>query len=339
MAFSFSDFAPASAPHQYGEQPVVAALDIGSNSFHLVIARYVDGDFQFLERQKQQVRLADGLDSHGCLSGAAIKRAMACLDQMAEQVSAYQPAQVRAVATHTLRTASNAEQFLQLAVAHFPVPIEVISGIQEAKLIYQGVAHLSNIRRPALVIDIGGGSTEFIIGADFQERQLRSCPVGCINLTKRFFSNGKIDPSRMIQLVETTQQLIAPFRDKYINMGWQHCLGSSGSIKVIDKMLKAQGYRKRIITLEHLLATGEQLMSFTSLDQIQMPGLDAERATILPAALGILIAAFKSLGIEQMTYSRGALREGLLYSVAQQHFAQFQQCPPPQQPLTGVVDG
>lgn len=322
MASSLSDFAPANAPEQNTEQPVIAALDIGSNSFHLVVARYVEGDFQFLEREKQQIRLAAGLDQHSRLSEAAIERAMVCLEQMSQLVQKHQPVRIRAVATHTLRVAKNAEQFLQLAKKRFPVPIEVVSGIQEAKLIYQGVSHLSDVRSPALVIDIGGGSTEFIIGANFQERQLRSCPIGCINLTKEFFANGKINKRRMIKLVEKAEHLIAPFRERYTKLGWEQCLGSSGSIKMIDRILKEEGYRKRTITLEHLLTIGEQLLAFDRLDEIRLPGLFADRAAILPAALGILIAAFKSLGIDQMTFSRGALREGLLYTMAHQHLLQ-----------------
>lgn len=309
------DITAENLPDKTREHAVIAALDIGSNSFHLVIARDVGADFQFLERDKQQIQLAAGLNSDNELTPDTIKRAMGCLDQFNRLIDLYQPTEIRAVATHTLRIASNAEAFIKKASKHFPAPIEVISGTEEARLIYQGVSHLSQVRDSVLVIDIGGGSTEFIIGDNFTERQLRSCPVGCVNLTKEFFGGGKLNKRRLVKLVQAVEKKLKPFRGKYIKLGWEQCLGSSGSIKMIDRMLKEQGYCKRTITLEHLLAMVEQILDFDRLEDICLPGLLPERAMILPAAIGILIAVFKSFGIEEMSYSRGALREGLLYSM------------------------
>jgi len=306
-------------PTQCRQPFIVAALDIGSNSFHLVIARQVDGDFQFLERNKQQIQLAAGLNSKNTINSKTIDRAMACLEEFSKLIRHYQPTQIRAVATHSLRVANNAEEFLLRAQQHFPASIEIISGTQEAQLIYEGVAHLSDIHDQLLVMDIGGGSTEFVIGSDFHAKQLRSCPVGCINLTRQFFPDGTLSRKRFDNLINAAQQQLTPFSEQYIKLGWTQCLGSSGSIRMIDRILKKEGYRKRTITLEHLLTIADHILAFDKLNDIKLPGLWPQRKTILAAAVGILIAAFRSLRIEQMNYTRGALREGLLYSLINNH--------------------
>lgn len=305
----------SSAPCGTLHASTLAALDIGSNSFHLVIARRVNTDFQFLEREKVQIQLAAGLNHKNELEATTVDQAMKCLNRFSEVIKRYQPDATRAVATHTLRIASNSKQFIKAAQNHFPVPIEIVSGTEEARLIYQGVAHLSNIREQTLVIDIGGGSTEFIIGADFKELKLRSCTFGCINLTREFFPDGVITKKHYRRLIDKVYDEVDTFRASYLQTGWRHCLGSSGSIRMIDRILKERGYRKRTITLDHLIDMKNELLSFETLDQISMPGLTEDRTAILPAAVGILIAVFKSLGIEHMSYCKGALREGLLYSM------------------------
>lgn len=302
-------------PAQFNRSSIIAALDIGSNSFHLVIARQANGNFQFLERAKQQIQLAAGLDQGNNLNAETIDRAMICLTEFSKLIHQYQPAQIKAVATHTLRIANNAETFLGRAKECFPTPIKIISGHEEAQLIYQGVAHLSNIQDRLLVIDIGGGSTEFVIGSDFHAQLMHSTPVGCINLTQQFFPDSKLNRERLFNLVDAVEHQLAPFCEQYVQSGWTQCLGASGSIRVIDRILKEDGYRKRTITFEHLDNICDQILAFDRLQDIKLPGLLPERAAILPAAVGILMAAFKSFGIEQMNYTRGALREGLLYSL------------------------
>lgn len=296
--------------------PVVAALDVGSNSFHMVIAKRVGNDFQILERPKQQVQLAAGLDADSNLDEAAFKRAYQCLDEFAAYLEGVAPENIKAVATHTLRIAHNADEFLKGALKHFPVPIRVISGLEEARLIYQGVVHISDIHRQVLVVDIGGGSTEFAIGREMVEKQIHSAPIGCVNLTKRYFADGRLSLRRFGDIEREVARELEAFRDEYLKTGWELCLGSSGSIKSIMQILKEDGFQKRSITLEHLLNLKEQILSFQTLTDVSLSGLQENRAEILPAAIAMLIAIFKSLEIQRLEYSRGALREGLLYDTA-----------------------
>ena len=298
--------------------PLFAALDIGSNSFHMVVARRVGNDFQILESLKQQVQLAAGLDAKFLLDKASIKRAISCLNEFRQYLAGVPEKNVRAVATHTLRVSQNTEQFIAQAAEAFPAPINVISGIEEARLIYKGVAHISDLPQQILVVDIGGGSTEFIIGSDFAERRLRSQPIGCVNLTKTFMADGKLTNSRFLKMVDFAEKGIEKFRSEYLRTGWELCVGSSGSIKTVSRILKAEGYHKRSITIDHLLNIRQRILEFEELADIEIEGLNPSRATILPAAVAILIAAFKLLEIERMEYSRGALREGLLYDMIAQ---------------------
>lgn len=309
------DIAIQKPSNKTSEQPVIAALDIGSNSFHLVIARHVGTAFQFLERDKQQIQLAAGLSDDNELTPATIKRAMGCLDRFSRLIDRYKPTRIRAVSTHTLRVANNAGAFVRRAREHFPAPIEIISGKEEARLIYQGVSQLSQIRDSVLVIDIGGGSTEFIVGDNFTERQSLSCPVGCVNLTQEFFPEGKLDKRRFAQLVQAVENKLSPYREQFVNSGWERCLGSSGSLRMIDRILREQGIGKPTVTFEFLLKMVDRILMFDHLDDIRLPGLLPERTRIFPAAVGLLVAAFKCFGIEEISYTRGALREGLLFSM------------------------
>ena len=315
MQLPLKDPSAESLPINSEENPVLAALDIGSNSFHIVVARRVGTDFQILERLKEQVQLAAGLDKDLVLDDAATKRAIKCLDNFSGLLKDIPPENIRAVATHTLRVAQNADGFLAKAAKHFPVPIQVISGTEEARLIYKGVSHISDIKRQMLVMDIGGGSTEFVIGSEFKEKRLCSQPIGCVNLTKTCLGDGKISNSRFIQMVERSEKEIEKFRKAYLKTGWELCLGSSGSIKTVSRILKAEGYNKRSITIDHLFNIRERLLDFKCLEDVGIEGVVPARARILPAAVAILIAAFKLLEIERMEYSRGALREGLLYDM------------------------
>ncbi len=295
--------------------PVLAALDIGSNSFHLVIARRVGKDFQVLQRLKEQVQLAAGLDENLVLDRFATKRAMHCLDQFSAHLANIPIENIRAVATHTLRVATNADAFLKAATGHFPVPIRVVSGTAEARLIYRGVAHISDIERQVMIVDIGGGSTEFIIGANFTEQSLRSTPMGCVNLSRTYLADGKLSGKRFNRMVAAAEQEIQPFRKAYLKTGWDLCLGSSGSIKAVARILKAEGYHKCSITLDHLLDIRQRILQFKCVSDISIEGLPPSRSKILPPAVAILIAVFKQLEIDRMEYSRGALREGLLYEM------------------------
>ncbi|WP_354625287.1 hypothetical protein [Psychromonas sp. MME2] len=170
----------------------IAAIDLGSNSFHMVVAKVNDQDLQLVSRHKQRVRLGDGLDEHKHLDEAAMQRGLECLAMLAERLQGFEPHNVRIAATHTLRQAKNATLFLRRALEILPFPIEVIPGTEEARLIYLGVAHTQPQADSMLVVDIGGGSTELIIGNGFEPVLVNSTPMGCVNYSNRFFKNGKL---------------------------------------------------------------------------------------------------------------------------------------------------
>ena len=293
--------------------PFFAVLDVGSNSFHMVIAKRIGENFQIVKKSKHQVQLAAGLDAELNLDQAAFTRAYQCLDDFSGHLEGIIPENIKAVGTHALRVANNTHEFLKGALDHFPVPIRVISGLEEAHLIYQGVVNFSEIYHQVLVIDIGGGSTEFAIGKGRLEQQVHSVQVGCVNLTKKHFADGEISSARFIEIEQEVTQAIEPFRNACLKTGWELCLGSSGSVKSIMRILKKGGFQKRGITLEHLLKIKEQILAFNLLSDIKLPGLQENRAEILPAATAMLIAIFRSLNIECIDYSPGTLKEGLLY--------------------------
>ena len=186
----------------------IAVLDIGSNSFHLVVARIISGTVQIVHKMKQKVRLAEGLDKNNYLSEEAIERGLQALSVIKASLQGFEPKSVRIVATFTLRQAKNANHFIEKAKSVFPFPVEIIAGQEEARLIYNGVAHTNNLEGRNLVIDIGGGSTEFIIGEKFQPIILRSLDMGCVSFTKRFFQSGKIKKKQFekTKAVRTTKR-------------------------------------------------------------------------------------------------------------------------------------
>ncbi len=308
----------ASVPSR--EVTKVAALDIGSNSFHLVIARIVAGSVQILHRVKQKVRLADGLNNQNILSDEAIQRGLIALEACKESMQGFEPDTVRIVATHTLRRAKNAVDFLNAARKILPYPVEIISGVEEARLIYQGVAHTSATSGKRLVIDIGGGSTELIIGKTFEPILMRSIQMGCVNYSNQFFHDGELTPEAFNKAITAAQQEIEIIMDKYMRMGWKVCFGSSGTIRTIaDLQTEVFGSDTEEsapnITLDRLLKLIKHCCTFKKIKKINYNNLSEDRKPVYPAGLAILTAIFKSLRIEEMEYSPAALREGVLYEM------------------------
>lgn len=295
----------------------VAALDIGSNSFHLVVARIVAGSVQILHRVKQKVRLADGLGKDGILSDEAIQRGLEALQECKESLQGFQPDTVRIVATYTLRKAINAGRFISEARKILPYPIEVISGVEEARLIYQGVAHTTVTTGNRLVIDIGGGSTEFIIGEDFDPLLMRSVTMGCVSYTKQFFEDGELKPKYFSKAIVTAQQELEMIADKYCAMGWEQCIGTSGTIKTLAavqaELLGTETDNK--ITLSGLKALIDHCCEVGRISKIKLSALTEDRRPVFAAGLAVLTAIFESFDIEEMEYSPAALREGVLYEM------------------------
>ncbi|CAH0524844.1 exopolyphosphatase [Vibrio hippocampi] len=302
-------------PTQETEIKHVAAIDLGSNSFHMVVAKVVGQDLQLVSRHKKRVRLASGLDAHNNLTNTAIERGLECLAMFAERIQGYEPENVRIAATHTLRIANNAHIFLQRAREVLPFPIEVIPGEEEARLIYAGVAHTQTESNSKLVIDIGGGSTELIIGQEFEPILLNSTQMGCVSYTERFFANGKLSSKNFSKAILSARQRLEALAPRYKKKGWEVALGSSGTIKAIREVLIGIGYEDGIITSKRLAKLIEKLCEFDSIDVISLTGLTPERKPVFAAGVAILSAIFESLKINELFFSKGALREGLLYEM------------------------
>lgn len=199
----------------------VAAIDLGSNSFHMVVAKVLNQDLQIVSRHKQRVRLALGLDTQNNLDNASIERGLECLAMFAERLQGFEIGHVRIAATHTLRIANNAHIFLQRAKTILPFPIEIIPGEEEARLIYSGVAHTQTESNSKLVVDIGGGSTELIIGEAFTPKLLNSTQMGCVSYTKKYFANGKLTTKNFSKAILSAQQRLEALSPRYKKSGWE----------------------------------------------------------------------------------------------------------------------
>ncbi|KLV07700.1 exopolyphosphatase [Photobacterium ganghwense] len=293
----------------------IAAIDIGSNSFHMVVARVVGQSLQIISRHKQRVHLASGLDAQQNLDQAAIQRGLNCLAMFAERLQGFPPENVRIAATYTLRQARNAHVFLKRAEALIPYSIEIIPGTEEARLIYLGVAHTQPDNGRKLVVDIGGGSTELVIGEGFHPLIAYSKHMGCVSYNKLFFPKGKISSKRMAAAQLAAQQKMESIANTYMRAGWQTAIGSSGTIKAIREVLIGMGHQDGVITPERLALLIEAMLKVKQADELDLPGLTDDRKPVFAAGVAILSAVFKSLDIEEMIFSDGALREGLLYEM------------------------
>ncbi|KGT92470.1 exopolyphosphatase [Erwinia typographi] len=292
-----------------------AAIDLGSNSFHMVIARVVDGAMQVLGRLKQRVHLADGLDHNNVLSEEAMQRGLNCLALFAERLQGFSPANVTIVGTHTLREAVNAEDFLRRAADVIPYPIEVISGNEEARLIFMGVEHTQPEKGRKLVIDIGGGSTEMVIGEDFEPRLVESRRMGCVSFANLYFPGGVISKENFRRARLAAAQKLETMTWQYRLTGWQYALGASGSIKAACEVLLAMGEKEKLITPERLEILYDEVIKYKSFDALSLPGLSDERKAVFVPGLAILSGVFDALAIRELRLSDGALREGVLYEM------------------------
>ncbi|EKO3565107.1 exopolyphosphatase [Vibrio metschnikovii] len=293
----------------------IAAIDLGSNSFHMVVAKVVEQDLQLISRHKQRVHLALGLDEQKNLDHASIERGLACLAMFAERLQGFKVENVRIAATHTLRQANNAHLFLQRALEVMPFPIEIIPGSEEARLIYLGVAHTQPQADSMLVVDIGGGSTELIIGKGFEAELVNSKQMGCVSYTERFFTNDKLSKKKFAQAILSAEQKLESMASKYRKKGWQRAFGSSGTVKAIHEVLIGLGYDDGVITQERLHKLVDKLCESNQIADIQLTGLTDDRKPVFPAGVAILTGVFNALKIKEMHFSDGALREGLLYEM------------------------
>jgi exopolyphosphatase / guanosine-5'-triphosphate,3'-diphosphate pyrophosphatase len=295
---------------------LLAAVDIGSNSFHMVVARYVLGQLRVVDKLREMVRMGEGLDGRGGIHPVVLQRALDCLQRIGQRIGSLPPHRVRAIATNTVRQLRTPQVFLLPAETALGHAIELVSGREEARLIYLGVGFGQPPEsHQRLVIDIGGGSTEFIIGRGVDALERESMQMGCIATTRRFFDDGKLTPRRwrngLLEVSAEFQQFAAAYRAR----GWEEVLGSSGTIKSIGQVAKAMKLGRGGITRTALDAIRDAALDCGSIDRLDLPGLSDERRPSLPGGLLVLQAAFNELELSAMQVSDTAMREGILYDM------------------------
>ncbi len=295
---------------------LIAAVDLGSNSFRLQVGRVIGNQIYSLDSLKEPVRLAAGLDAQRALDEPSQARGVEALARFGERLRGFPADAVRAVATNTLRVAKNAASFLSRAETALGIPIEVISGREEARLIYLGVAHsLPNLRSQQLVVDIGGGSTEFIIGRNFAPRHLESLYMGCVGFSLRHFPGGRVDKASMKAAELAARKEIQTIVHAYRKTGWEEAVGSSGTAKALVDLLEMNGLSAGGITADGLDKLTAMLLRAGDAGRLRLEGLRADRVPVLPGGLAIMSAVFKEFGLERMIFSEGALRLGVLYDL------------------------
>ena len=294
----------------------VAAVDLGSNSFHMVVARNVGGELTMLDRNREMVRLAAGLDERSRIRPEAAERALGCLRRFGQQVYDLPRESVRVVGTNTLRRARNGEEFLAAGRRALGHPIDVISGIEEARLVYLGVARSLGVdTNRRLVVDIGGGSTELIVGERSSPLRMESLYMGCVGSTITHFPEGEITWGNWLRAYIAALQELEPVAARFRRLGWEEAVGSSGTIRAARDIVRASGWSDRGITLASLHELRSVLLKAGHVSKIKLPGLSDERAPAFPGGAAILLAVFEALGIERMEVANGALREGVLYDL------------------------
>ncbi|MBZ0091818.1 MAG: exopolyphosphatase [Sulfuricellaceae bacterium] len=298
------------------EYPTLAAVDLGSNSFRLEVAR-VEGDQVYpLDSLKETIRLAAGLGRDNMLGDDAQTRALACLKRFGERLRGLPQEAVRVVGTNTLRVAKNSAAFMERAEGALGFPIDIIAGREEARLIYLGVSHclpLSDEKR--LVVDIGGGSTELITGQRFASHTMESLPMGCVSYSQRYFPDGRITPAALAEAELAARTEVRGMLADFSSGQWERAYGSSGTARALAEIMEANGFSAQGITAEGLSRLREALLKAKDGSKLQLAGLRPDRVPVLPGGFAIMSAVFAELRICEMFLSSCALREGVLYDL------------------------
>jgi len=294
----------------------VAAVDLGSNSFRLQVARVVDDQIYPLDSLKDTVRLGAGLGADKTLDQDTINRALASLGRFGERLRGLPRDAVRAVGTNTFRVAKNAQEFLQQAEDALGFPIEIIAGREEARLIYLGVSHgLPASSDKRLVVDIGGGSTEFIIGTGLKPQQMESLYMGCVSYSQRYFPDGKISKGALRQADLAARAEVQAIAGEFSTDHWQQAIGSSGTAKALAEIMQMNGYSDNGITSEGFSRLREAMLKAGDCSKLQLAGLRPDRVPVLGGGFAIMAAIFAELNIASMSVADTALREGVLYDL------------------------
>lgn len=300
---------------QQQNNTMFAVVDMGTNSFHILVAEMVHGQIRTLDKMSEKVRLGLHLDEHHQLSKEGQAIALDTLSGFAQRISNVPVTARRAVGTSALRSAKNVRGFIKKAEVILGCPIDIVAGREEARLIYLGVAHTLSDNVQRLVVDIGGGSTELILGKKFKPMFMESLHLGCLNYQQKYFPQGKITKKSFENAEMAARQEFLSIETAYKKQGWDEVVGSSGTIRAIEQIIIASGLSHDGISKDALTALKEQVLAFENCEALDLPGLKADRKYILPSGLAIASALFKEFDIERMIYSDGALREGVLYEM------------------------
>jgi exopolyphosphatase / guanosine-5'-triphosphate,3'-diphosphate pyrophosphatase len=302
--------APKSVPD------VLAAVDLGSNSFHMVVARYTHGQLVILDRLREMVRLGAGLEADGRLNKDVSARALACLERFGQRLRDMRPDSVRVVGTNVFRRARKKEAFVERAREAIGHPIEIVSGIEEARLIYSGVSHtMSPGPGRRLVCDIGGGSTEIIIGEGLEPLELESLQIGCVRLSEEFFADGRLSQKRMQRARVAARQAIEPYQAAFRRRGFDEAVGSSGTVRAIGDTIRELDPSAVDIGADGLERIIHELSALEHIRDLKMNAITDDRKLSFAGGVAILAEVFEQLGIETMRVADGAMREGLLYDL------------------------
>lgn len=298
------------------EFSTLAAVDLGSNSFHCQIGRVVGDQVYPLDSLREPVRLGAGLTKDKRIDEDTQERALACLKRFGERLRGFDRRAVRAIGTNTLRVAKNSPAFLKKARAALGFPIEVVAGREEARLIYLGVSHeLPASREKRLVVDIGGGSTELIIGSGYRPQKLESLFMGCVSYSLRYFEDGKIAKGAMKKAELAARNELQPIVAKFSRGNWQQAVGSSGTVRSLAEIIQLNGFGEDGITPAALDRLRSHLIKIGDMDRVELAGLKPDRVPVFPGGLAILNAVFSELDIDSMAVAEGAMRQGVLYDL------------------------
>jgi exopolyphosphatase / guanosine-5'-triphosphate,3'-diphosphate pyrophosphatase len=295
---------------------VLAAVDLGSNSFHMVVARHSHGQLVIIDRLREMVRLAAGVAENGRIDKDVAARALACLQRFGQRLRDMHADSVRVVGTNALRLAHKKQAFLERAREALGHPIEIIAGMEEARLIYAGVAHtMPSEPGKRLVADIGGGSTELIIGEGLNPLELESLQMGCVSWSERFFRDGKISPKRFERARLAARLELEPVQAEFRTLGWDNCAGSSGTVRAIGEVIRALDPAAPTITPAGISRAIEYCVDAGHTRELTLEPVTEDRRPVFPGGLAILAEIFSVLDIGEMRIAEGAMREGLLYDM------------------------
>ncbi len=295
---------------------VIAAIDLGSNSFHMVVANNHNGRLKIVDRIREMVRLSAGLSESQQLNKKAAERALACLERFGQRLRDMHADSVRAIGTNALRRAKDTSGFLAAAEESLGHPIEIISGIEEARLIYQGTTYaISRPNERRIVVDIGGGSTEIIIGEGVKPLTMESLFMGCVSMSERYFVDGKLSRKSFDKAFLTAKLQLLPIVRTYKHLGWDLEIGTSGTIKAVSEVVHGQLGGGKVVTHDALITLRDKILECEHVKELSLSGLKKERLPVFPGGIAILLAIFDSLDLDQLNFSDGGLREGVLYDL------------------------